>query len=96
MAANLVNLGTIVVSTVSVTSARTLDDSVTRQNLYNLTFADGTVLYDCVVSNVQIQQNGVVVTFKSNASTVSVEFVGPPDTTQLSLWNVVATPTSGA
>lgn len=82
--------GTITVALVHDLGARTVDSVVSRQNLYRLNFADGTSLYNAIVSNVQIGQTGVTVTFNS-AQTSLGAFAGPPDTTQLQVWNVLQT-----
>jgi hypothetical protein len=85
-------VGTIVVNSSSSSSqALTSDETVTRQNLYTLQFADGTTLYNATISDVQVSQTGVVVTFTSGQTTAGLTFVGAADTTQLSLWSVVQT-----
>lgn len=72
------------------TTARTVNAFITRQNLYNLQFQDGTFLYNAIIATVQVAQAGVTVTFQGSA-TIPTAFVGPTDVTQLVLWNVVST-----
>ena len=82
----------ILISTISAgAGARTTDVLVARQNLYTIKFADGTVLYNCIVTNVQVSQGGVNVTFSSGQTSATATFAGPPDPTQLNLWNIVQT-----
>lgn len=71
-------------------NVRIINPVISRQNLYTIQFADGTTLYNCIITNSQVTQSGTTITFESGQTSPGA-FAGPTDTTQLSVWNVVQT-----